>query len=100
VVETQLRSANKIAVYSSSWKYIENHDHHVGTHPRELQALGSKENGAITDVAERNREVTELLSGHLRDWESAHPRAAVPLRDRAAPDSLVKQLRAIGYAEE
>jgi len=100
VVETQLRRADKIAVYSSSWKYIENNDRHVGTRRRELQPLGSKENGAITDVSGSNREVTELLSKHLRDWESAHPRAAETLRDRAAPDSLVKQLRAIGYAEE
>jgi arylsulfatase A-like enzyme len=100
VVETQLRSSDKIAVYSSSWKYIENNDRHAGTRPRELHPMGSKENGAITDVARSNREVTELLSGHLRDWESTHPRAAVTLQDRAAPDSLVKQLRAIGYAEE
>ncbi len=99
VVETQLRRADKIAVYSSSWKYIENNDRHVGTRPRELQPMGSMEDGVVTDVAGSNREVAELLSEHLRDWESAHPRAAETLRDRAAPDSLVKQLRAIGYME-
>jgi hypothetical protein len=57
------------------------------------------ENGVASDVSGSNPEVTELLSGHLRDWESTHPRAAATLRDRAAPDSLVKQLRAIGYME-
>jgi arylsulfatase A-like enzyme len=99
VVETQLRSADKIAVYSSSWKYIENNDHHVGTRPRELQPMGKMENGVVTDVAGSNREVAELLSEYLRNWKSAHPRAAVTLEDQAAPDSMVKQLRAIGYVE-
>ena len=99
VVETQLRQANKIAVYSSSWKYIENNDRHVGTRPRELHPVGSMEDGVVTDVAGSNREVVELLSEHLRYWKSTHPRAAATFRDRAAPDSLVKQLRAVGYAE-
>jgi arylsulfatase A-like enzyme len=99
VVETQLRRADKIAVYSSSWKYVENNDHHAGTRPRELHPTGKMENGVVTDVAGRNREATKLLSEHLRDWESTHPRAAATLQEQAAPDSLVKQLRAIGYVE-
>jgi len=99
VVETQLRTADKTAVYSSSWKYIENNDHHVGTRPRELQPMGKMENGVVTDVAGSNREVAELLSEYLQNWKSAHPRVAATLEDQAAPDSMVKQLRAIGYAE-
>jgi arylsulfatase A-like enzyme len=99
VVETQLRRADKIAVYSSSWKYIENNDHHRGTSPQELQPVGKMENGEATDVARSNRAVATLLSEHLRNWESTHPRAAATLQDQAAPESLVKQLRAIGYAE-
>lgn len=99
VVETQLRRADKIAVYSSSWKYVENNDRHVGTRPRELHPIGSMEDGVVTDVAGSNRAVAEALSEYLRDWESTHPRAAATFRDRAAPDSLVKQLRAIGYVE-
>ena len=99
VVETQLRRADKIAVYSPSWKYIENNDNHPGTRPRELHPMGRLEDGAVTDVTASNREVAELLSEHLRDWESTHPRAAGTLQDQAAPDSLVKQLRAIGYME-
>jgi arylsulfatase A-like enzyme len=99
VVETQLRTADKIAVYSSSWKYIENNDHHVGTRPRELQPMGKMENGVVTDVARSNREVAELLSEYLQNWKSAHPRAAATLEEQSAPDSMVKQLRAIGYAE-
>jgi arylsulfatase A-like enzyme len=99
VVETQLRRADKIAVYSPSWKYIENNDHHPGTRLRELHPMGKLEDGAVTDVTASNREVAELLSAYLRDWESTHPRADVTLQDQAAPDSLVKQLRAIGYME-
>jgi hypothetical protein len=99
VVETLLRRADKIAVYSSSWKYVENNDRHVGTRPRELHPIGSMEDGVVTDVAGSNRAVAEALSEYLRDWESTHPRAAATFRDRAAPDSLVKQLRAIGYVE-
>jgi hypothetical protein len=99
VVETQLRRADKIAVYSASWKYIENNDQHAGTRPRELHPIGSMEDGAVTDVSGSNREVAELLAQHLRDWESTHPRTAATRRDRAVPDSLVKQLRAIGYLE-
>ncbi len=100
VVETQLRSADKIAVYSPPWKYIENRDHHVGTPERELQPMGKMENGLVTDVAGSNPEVVERLSEQLRNWEFMHPRATETIRDRAAPDSLVKQLRAIGYLEE
>jgi arylsulfatase A-like enzyme len=99
VVETQLRHADKIAVYSSSWKYIENNDRHAGTRPRELHPMGSLEDGAASDVSESNREVAELHAKHLRDWQATHPRATATLRDQAAPDSLVKQLRAIGYME-
>jgi len=99
VVETQLRRADKIAVYSSSWKYIENNDRHAGTRPRELHPMGSLEDGAASDVSESNREVAELHAKHLRDWQATHPRATATLRDQAAPDSLVKQLRAIGYME-
>ena len=99
VVETQLRRADKIAVYSSSWKYIENNDRHPGTRPRELHPMGRLADGAVSDVSGSNREVAELLSEHLRDWESTHPRAAATLQDQEAPESLVKQLRAIGYAE-
>jgi arylsulfatase A-like enzyme len=99
VVETQMRRADKIAVYSSSWKYIENHDRHAGTRARELHPMGRMENGSATDVSRSNRDVTALLSEHLRDWQSTHPRAEATLRDEAVPDSVVKQLRAIGYLE-
>jgi hypothetical protein len=58
------------------------------------------ENGVVTDATGSNREVADLLSEHLRNWKSAHPRADVTIPERAAPDSLVKQLRAIGYMEE
>jgi hypothetical protein len=61
--------------------------------------MGKMENGVVTDVAGSNRKIAELLSEYLRNWKSAHPRAAVTLEDQAAPDSMVKQLRAIGYAE-
>jgi arylsulfatase A-like enzyme len=99
VVETQMRRADKIALYSSSWKYIENNDDHVGTRPRALHPIGSAEDGVVSDVAGSHPEVAELHSEYLRQWESTHPRAAATLRDREVPDSLVKQLRAVGYLE-
>ncbi len=99
VVETQLRRADKIAVYSAEWKYVENRDDHRGTRPRELHPMGALEDGATTDVAEHNPDVAAELAKQLRDWESTHPRAAATLGERAAPESLVKQLRAIGYAQ-
>jgi arylsulfatase A-like enzyme len=99
VVETQLRRADKIAVYSPSWKYIRNKDNHPGTRPRELHPMGRLEDGAVTDVTASNREIADRLSEYLRDWESTHPRAAATLQDQAVPDSMVKQLRAIGYME-
>jgi len=99
VVETQLRSADKIAVYASDWEYVENRDAHRGTRPRELHPIGSMEDGAANDVSERHPEVAARLSQVLREWESTHPRASATLGERRAPDSLVKQLRALGYAE-
>jgi arylsulfatase A-like enzyme len=99
VVETRFRKARKLAAYAAKWKYVENRDAHDGTNPRALQAVGAPEDGARTDAAASHPEELERLAKFLGRWEASHPEAEPTLAERAPPDEMVDQLRALGYAE-
>jgi arylsulfatase A-like enzyme len=99
VVETRFREAQKLGVYTSDWKYIENRDGHEGTNPRALQPIGTSENGARTDVAAQHPAEVERLAEHLRRWEEALPPAKSTFADRQPAEQLRRQLQALGYAE-
>ena len=98
-VETEIRDAEKIGVYTTEWKYIENRDGHEGTNPRALQRIGVTENGRLTDVADRFPEVTERLRAALGDWERRHPRVPPVLQGDELSDAEKQQLRWLGYLD-
>lgn len=99
VVESRFREARKLAVYTDTWKYIENRDEHGGTNPRALQPVGVSEDGSRTDVADQHPDEVERLAEFLRRWELAHPSVEPSFADGEIPDAVSDQLRALGYAD-
>ncbi len=100
IVETDYQAAEKIGVYTSVWKYIENRDGHRGTNPQELQRIGVKENGQKTDVARQFPQVVQELQRVLREWERAHPKIPPSVPGQGLSPAEVEQLRALGYVNQ
>jgi len=99
IVETERRVSEKIGVYTQGWKYIENRDRHEGTNPIELQAFGTIENGALTDVGSRHADVILQLGAVVSGWERAHPKAPPVLQGEAISPAEREQLRSLGYID-
>ncbi len=107
VAETQFRFFDKIAVYSPTWKYIENRDveyiasryQDQGINPVELQAGGGKENGRKTDQMVRQKAAAAPLRSFLQQWESRFPKAAPTPRTAALSPTEMEQMKSIGYLE-
>jgi arylsulfatase A-like enzyme len=97
VTETNWRNVEKIAVYGDEWKYIENRDEWEGVNPFELQRVGVKENGKLTDVVEIHGDDAEGLREFLRWWEAEYPRAESTQPSEDPSDEELKQLRSLGY---
>lgn len=105
VAETQFGVSDKIAVYSSRWKYIENRDAEFvagrfedqGVNPVELQAVGEKENGRKTDRINSHSAAADPLRSFLQRWESAFPKAEPTPRKKAVSAAERKQLESLGY---
>lgn len=97
--ETRFKRRNKVAAYTSDWKYIENREAAPRLPPRALHRVGVSEDGARTDVAAEHPEVVERLPARLRAWEEAHP-VAESTRPAVAPSPLEqRQLRELGYLD-
>jgi arylsulfatase A-like enzyme len=97
VAETNWKDVDKIAAYSSEWKYIENRDGWEGVNPFELQRTGIVEDGALTDCMSDNAGEAERLRRFLKEWERRFPRG-----ERAQPSDLptsaeIEQLKSLGY---
>jgi arylsulfatase A-like enzyme len=99
VVETEFKNANKVAVYSNDWIYIENYDGHAGTGPREIQEVGAAANGSLTDGAGQHPQIVEERAAFLEHWKLTHPRIPPTLSGNDLPEESVEQLRALGYLE-
>ncbi len=99
VVETRFRTADKAAVYSDKWIYVENRDGHAGTNPREIQRVGSKANGASTDLSGLQPKLVKEFAAYLEGWDADHPPAEPVMRRGAVPDTTMDQLRALGYVD-
>jgi arylsulfatase A-like enzyme len=97
--ETRFQGRNKVAAYSSKWKYIENRDARPDLPPRGLHPADVREDGLRTDVSGQHPEVVEELHRAVEEWERAHP----PSRrtDLRTPLSIgeLRQLRELGYIE-
>jgi arylsulfatase A-like enzyme len=99
MVETERKPSEKIGVYTPRWKYIESRDHRGGTNPVELQAIGTTENGAKTDVASQHPDITRELGAVVSDWERFHPKAPPSLQGVAMSPAELEQLRSLGYID-
>ena len=97
VAETELREHDKAAVYGSDWKYIENYDQHVGLGPRELQAMGARENGVRTDRLAQHPDTAQAMAAYLEDWKKRYPKATPVTRPDGLSPEETEQLKAIGY---
>jgi arylsulfatase A-like enzyme len=99
VAETQLRDADKAAVYSARWKYIESYQPHEGHQDRELHAIGSRENGAANNRLIGEQAATRRLTALLESWNGDVPRVATTHARRPISSQEIEQLRALGYID-
>ena len=97
VAETNWRNVDKIAVYSDEWKYIENRDGWEGVNPYELQPMGIKEEGKLTDRIHDEIEISEKMQESLVAWERAFPRAGNTAPSHAVTEREIDQLKSLGY---
>jgi arylsulfatase A-like enzyme len=99
VAETELKGTRKKAVYGTIWKYIENHDAHVGTDLRELQAMRVTEDGSRTNRIATDPESAEVMRLFLEAWLQRYPKTAPARNTQSLSPEELEQLRAIGYFE-
>jgi len=95
--ETRFQRRDKVAAYTTEWKYFENRESWSRLPRQTLHRAGVAEDGVRTDVSAEHPEVVERLAARVREWESAHPSAEpTPL---VAPQSNeeLRQLRELGY---
>ena len=99
VTETDYRHYSKIGAYSPQWKYFENRDrpHHHGLREHELQRIGVREDGILTDVIRHRPEIAEPLRAYLQQWETQHPKAQPTPCSSQPPPEAIEQMKAIGY---
>lgn len=97
MTETYFRGNNKIAVYTDTWKYIENREPHRGVNAYELQRMGIKEDGKRTDEIGRFPEVAAELKSYIEAWERRVPQGESTPLDEGLPEEVSEQLKAIGY---
>jgi len=98
-VETHWRDVNKIAAYGPQWKYIKNRDGWKGVNPQELQAVGTREDGTVTDQAARHPEEEAKLQEALAAWEDAFPRIPATSSAEGPSAKEIEQLKALGYLQ-
>jgi arylsulfatase A-like enzyme len=97
VAETNWKNVDKIAAYTSEWKYIENRDGWEGVNAFELQAAGIVEDGAVTDSIYGNPGEAERLRTFLKEWELRFPRAERTQPAGLPTDAEIEQLKSLGY---
>jgi arylsulfatase A-like enzyme len=99
VAETRFQRRNKIAAYTPAWKYIENREHESRLPRQSLHRVGTREDGARTNVASQHPDIVARLASQVREWEKTHP-PAESTRPALAPEALERQqLRDLGYLE-
>lgn len=95
--ETHWRNINKISVYDDKWEYIENHDHWPGVNAFELQPMGIKENGKLTDKIHDNPEIAKKLKRILYQWLEKHPKVKRMQPSQKPGKKETDQLKSLGY---
>ena len=98
ITETNWNNVDKIGVYSDSWKYIENRDRWPGVNPFELQAIGVRENGILTDRIGTEPEITRELEKYMNLWEDLYTKVDSSSYSEKRPSKQeLEQLKALGY---
>ncbi len=95
--ETSWRDTDKIAVYGDKWKYIENHDGWQGVNIFELQPMGIKENGKMTDKIHDNPGIAKKLKGILYQWKNKNPKVKESQPSKKPGKKETDQLKSLGY---
>lgn len=99
VAETRYRGQDKLAAYSSDWKYIENRDGHKGLPSIGLHPAGKMEDGVHTNLSEENPEQVAKLQRALYAWEMEQPPARRSAIGAAVSMNERMQLQMLGYAQ-
>ncbi len=110
VAETELIE-NKIAVYSKDWEYIENRDNArkrkkkkkrkiTAVNKVELQPVGIKEKGVLTDMAGKKPEIVKEMKRFLDWWENRYPKEKRTALKKAPFSKEIEQLKMLGYPGE
>jgi arylsulfatase A-like enzyme len=97
VAETNWRKVNKIAIYSGNWKYIENRDNWKGVNKRELQPVGQRENGKLTDNISHEVELSKQMKAFLFKWEKQYKRTKPTFPRGKLSRKEIEQLKSLGY---
>lgn len=95
--ETRFQRRDKVAAYTSKWKYFENREPFSKLPPRTLDRADVVEDGARTDLAAANPQVVEELAARVREWELAHPPGAPTPQAQPPSQQELEQLRDLGY---
>lgn len=99
VSETYFQGSDKIAVHSGQWRYIENRDRQEGVNRFELQPIGVKEDGVLTDKIRGNEGIRTEMRSYLESWELFFPRVEGTPADAEFREEEVKQLKSLGYLD-
>jgi choline-sulfatase len=95
--ETHFQRRDKVAAYTSEWKYFENRESWWKQQRQTLHPAGVVEDGTRTDVSAEHPEVVAHLAAAVRAWEQSHPpgRPTPPARPPSSQE--LQQLRELGY---
>lgn len=99
ITETNWRNVEKIAAYGNSWKYIDNRDGWKGVNRYELQRLGSKEDGLLTDEIATHRQEAEELRLALSQWEIKFAKEKSTQPNESLTEEELQQLKSLGYLQ-
>lgn len=97
VAETNMRDAIKISVFSNDWKYIENRDNWDEVNAFELQKMGMKENGRMTDKISEFSETALMYKTFLSQWEEKFPKVKSFQPISSLSEKEIEQLKSLGY---
>jgi arylsulfatase A-like enzyme len=97
LAETNWRNVNKIAIYDNQWKYIENYDRWQGVNVSELQPIGIKENGKLTDKIHNHPEIAKKLKRILHQWKKKFPKVKRTQPSKKPGKKETNQLKSLGY---
>lgn len=96
--ETHMRGANKVAVHSPEWGFIENRDNWKWLDPSELQASGGGERGRLSNKQSEHSQIAGQMHGDLSSWDTGYSsRPAASADPSQILPSELQRLKSLGY---